>query len=166
MLIVEDGTGLETANCYVSEAELDAYALLRNVDLSGYSSTEKEAAIYISANDFIDSLHDFQGELISASQGMKLYTDVATFDIASKNIKSANSAAAILQLQGLLFVVTSTTDKDGEIKSQQDKLDVMETKTEYVEGTAISGGTYDTIVIDRLLRPYLSYGGTARLVVT
>jgi len=165
-LIPADGTGLVSANCYLSEAELDSYALLRNIDLSSYSTTDKEAAIYISANDFIDALHDFRGVKVDADQGMKLYTDIVTFDIASKDIKNANACTAILQLQGLLFVQTSTDDKDGEVKSQMDKLDVLETKTEYVEGTAISGGTYDTTVADKLLRPYLAFGGGPRLVVT
>lgn len=165
-LIVEDGTGLATANCYISEAELDAYASIRNIDLSSYSTAEKEAAIFISANDFIDAMHTFAGEKIDEAQGMKLYTDLATFDIASKDIKNCNACTAILQLQGLLFVETSTADKDGEVKSQMDKLDVLETKTEFVEGTAITGGTYDTTVADKLLQPYLGYGGAPRLVVT
>jgi len=165
-LIPADGSGESTSNCYISEAELDAYALLRNTDLSSYTTEQKEAAIYISANDFIDALNNFAGNKISDTQGMKLFTDVATFDIANKDIKNANSSAAILQLQGKLFVETSVEDKNGEVKSQQDKLDVLETKTEYVENTAIVGGTYDTIVIDRLLRPYLAFGETSRLVVT
>ena len=42
-LTVEDGTGLAAANCYISEAEIDAYALLRNIDLSAYSTAQKEA---------------------------------------------------------------------------------------------------------------------------
>ena len=165
-LIVETGAGLATANCYIDEAELDAYALLRNIDLTAYTTEQKESAIFISANDFIDAMHCFKGDKIDSAQGMKLYTDVVTFDIASKDIKNVNASTAILQLQGLLFVQTSTGDKDGEVKSQMDKLDVLETKTEYVEGTAISGGTYATTIADRLLQPYLSFGGTPRLRVT
>ena len=165
-LIPATGAGEPTANCYISEAELDAYALLRNVDLTAYTTAQKEAAIFISANDFIDAMHEFAGEKIDDSQGMALYTDVVTFDIASKDIKNANACTAILQLQGLLFVQTSVADKDGEIKSQQDKLDVLETRTEYVEGTAITGGTFDTTIADRLLCPYLATGCGPKLMVT
>ena len=143
----------------------DSYSLLRDEDLSGYSTAQKEAAIFIAANDWIDGRHCFKGEKIDASQGMALYTDVVTFDLASKDIKNANANTAILQLKGLLFVQSSIADKDGEIKSQQDKLDVLETKTEFVEGTAIAGGTYDTSVADNLLKQYTCYGGGVKLLV-
>jgi hypothetical protein len=157
-LIVEDGTGLPGSNCYISEAELDAYALLRNIDLAAYTTAQKEAAIFISANDFIDAMHEFKGDKIDAGQGMALYTDLVTFDAASKDIKNVNACTAILQLQGKLFVETSVDDKYGDIKSQMDKLDVLETKTEYAEGTAITGGTFDTTIADKLLKPYLAAG--------
>ena len=165
-LIPADGSGESTANCYISEAELDAHALMFNIDLSAYATEKKQASILKSANYFIDAKHKIAGVKISSTQGMKFYTSLATFDIASKDVKTVNSMTAILDLQGRLFVVTSVADKDGQVKSQMDKLDVLETKTEFVEGTAISGGTYDTSIADDLLRPYLAFGGTSRLVVT
>jgi hypothetical protein len=165
-LIQADGTGLATANCYISEAELDAYALMFNIDLSAYTTEQKQASILKSANYFIDAKHCIAGVKISSTQGMKFYTDIATFDIASKDVKTVNSITAILDLQGKLFVETSVEDKNGEIKSQMDKLDVLETKTEFVEGTAIVGGTYDTQIADDLLRPYLAFGGGISLVNT
>lgn len=166
-LIPADGSGLASANCYIDEAELDAYALLRNIDLSAYSTAQKEAAIYISANDFIDAMHCFKGAKIDASQGMALYTDEVTFDLASKDIKNVNAMTAVLQLQGKLFIETSVDDKYGDIKSQQDKLDVLETKVEYSEGTAKSGATLDTYVADGLLKKYLTVGsGSPRLIPT
>lgn len=163
-LIVEDGTGIANANCYISELELDAYALLRNEDLSSYTTAQKEAAIFIAANDWIDGRHEFKGAKVNDTQGMKLYTDVVTFDLASKDIKNANANTAILQLKGLLFVQVSIADKDGAIKSQQDKLDVLETKTEFLEGTAIAGGTYSTTIADNLIKQYTLSGGSIKLL--
>ena len=158
-LIPEDGTGLATANCYIDESELDAYALLFNIDLSTYVTAQKEASILKSANYYID-LNRIAGVKINESQGMAFYTDVATFAIASKDVKTVNCITAILDLDGKLFVETSVDDKYGDIKSSMRKLSKLEKKTEYMEGTAISGGTYDTSIADKLLKPYLAAAGS------
>lgn len=156
-LVPEDGTGLASANCYISEVELDSYALLRNEDLSSYSTAQKEAAIYIAANDWMDALHEFKGDKVSDDQGMKLYTDEVTFADASKDIKAVNANTAILHLKGFLFVDPATQDANGEVKRQKDKLDVLECETEYTEGTKVYT-TYSTPIADKLLRPYLKLG--------
>lgn len=152
----EDGTGLATANVYADLSDLESHALLRGEDISGYSDTQKEAALYISANDWIDTMHNFKGSKVSDDQGMKLYTDEVTFDDASKDIVAANCNTAILHLKGKLFVDPSVQDVSGDIKRTKSKLDVLEKEVEYTEGTQVID-TYDTPIADRLLRPYLSY---------
>lgn len=53
-LVVEDGTGLANAVCYMSVAEADAYhAARRNLAWSAVSKTEREAAL-VRASDYID----------------------------------------------------------------------------------------------------------------
>jgi hypothetical protein len=62
-LIVEDGTGLSTANAYIDVAFADAYHSLRcNEGWQGVVST-KEAAI-IKATEYIDRHYDFKGDRV------------------------------------------------------------------------------------------------------
>jgi hypothetical protein len=149
----------EIANTYADEIDLDSYADLRNIDLSIYSTAQKEAALYIAANDYIDGMHDFIGVKLEDEQVMKLYTDLVTYDDASKDIISVNCEAAILQLKGALFVEQTAAVALGQIKSTTSKLDVLEKSVEYVEGTARTTGTINTSRLERILRPYLAFGG-------
>ena len=157
-LTKETGIGLTGANCYCDLDDLNDAAELLGEDLTAYDDEQKKSAIYVAANKFIDRKHDFKGEPVQPTQGMKLYTDLVTFDDASKYIIQANCEAAILHLMGRLFVDPSEQNANGEIKRTKDKLDVLEEEREYVENTAIAGGVYDTTSIDELLRPYLATG--------
>ena len=158
-LIKETGEGLATANVYADELDLDSHADLRNIDLSIYSTAQKEAALYVAANDYIDGMHDFMGDKVNSSQGMKLYTDLIEYADASKDIINVNCEAAILQLKGALFVEQTAAVALGQIKSTTSKLDVLEKSVEYVEGTARTTGTINTSRLERMLRPYLALGG-------
>ena len=162
-LIKEDGTGLPEANCYADLTDFDSYADLRNIDVSSYNDAQKEGALYIAANDFIDGMHTFKGNPLSDNQGMKLYTSAVSYDDASKDIISVNCETALMQLQGALFVEVTSASALGDIKSTSSKLDVLEKSTEYVEGTAISSGTINTTRAEAKLRPYLSFGNGAIL---
>ncbi|CAH9015383.1 head completion adaptor [Vibrio phage 137E35-1] len=160
MLIVEDGTGKVDAQAYIDASYLDGYAALRGEDLTAYSEAQKEAAIYVSVNDFIDVFHTFNGTKLNADQGLSLPTDkVVLTDVAThRDIQEANANAAILQLKSSLFVDTTAADTNGSIKSASSKVDVIEESTEYFEGTERTV-KYNTPIVDRLLRPYIGGGG-------
>ena len=70
MIVVEDGTGLSNAQCYVSVAYLDAWMTER-----GYTTTkteqQKEAALVISAKDWIDGQHDFANDKLVSNQSFQ-----------------------------------------------------------------------------------------------
>lgn len=71
-LIVEDGTGLEDAESYVSVADADTYHVNRNNETwSDYSTAEKEAALR-KATQYIDGRwgRRFVGEMLSMSQAL------------------------------------------------------------------------------------------------
>lgn len=162
MLVVEDGTGLINAQSYISATELQTYASLRGSDLSEYSETQLEAAIYIAANDFIDIFYSFKGDLVNPEQGLSLPTNEVDFSDTQtwRNIKEANANGAILSLMGSLLVDTTEESTSGKIKSESSKLDVLEDSVEYFEGTSLSS-KYPTPIIDRLLRPYTISGGVS-----
>jgi hypothetical protein len=161
-LVLEDGTGLETSNAYIDETYLDSYAALRAIDLSAYDTAAKEAAIITCTLDFIDVYYSFKGDILEDDQALSLPTDEVGIN---KDVQSACANGAILHLKGLLLVDESLSSQSGEVKSQQDKIDVLETRTEYIEGTS-NNYKRDTPIIDRLLSKYLGFGGTPRLVVT
>ncbi len=62
-LIVEDGTGLATANAYITEAFADGYHSERCNDGWAASQSQKEAAI-IRATEYIDREFCFRGSLV------------------------------------------------------------------------------------------------------
>ena len=68
-LIVEDGTGLPNSECYCSLADLVAYITRRNL-ADPSTDEEKEAAIIISAQDWIDGQHEFAGDRLVDGQAM------------------------------------------------------------------------------------------------
>lgn len=156
-LIKETGSGLETANVYADLTDFEGYCELTGEDVSGYTDEQKKSALYIAANKFIDRLHSFLGERINESQAMKLYTDLVTFEDASKDIILANIEAAILHLKGYLFVDASEQNAKGDVIAESSELDVLKESFTYSEGSSVTT-KYNTAVIDMLLKPYLTYG--------
>ena len=160
-LVLEDGAGLATANAYIDADELDAYAALRGIDLTAYDTAAKEAAIITCTIDFMGVYYCYKGDQLNDDQSLSLPTDLVGIN---KDIKNSCANGSVLQLKGLLLIDTSISSQLGDVKSQMDKLDVLETKTEYVEGSA-NNYKRDTPIIDRLLSKYLCLGGGPRLVV-
>ena len=159
-LIVEDGIGLVNSNAYIDVAYLDDYAALRGIVLTA-TVAEKEAAIITCTLDFMDVYYCYKGDKLNEDQALALPTDLVGIN---NDIQNSCANGSVLQLKGLLLIDTSTISQLGDVKSQMDKLDVLETKTEYVEGSANSYKR-DTPIIDRLLSKYLCLGGGPRLVV-
>lgn len=70
-LIVEDGTGLATAESYVSVSDADAYHVsFGNTDWAGYSTEQKEIALR-RATVYIDSNYTFAGEKYRLAQRLE-----------------------------------------------------------------------------------------------
>jgi len=68
-LVVEDGTGLATANAYISVAYADAYHLDRfNEGWAG--TTEKKESAILRATEYIDRVYLFQGSPINGDQAL------------------------------------------------------------------------------------------------
>lgn len=157
-IIKEDGTGLTGASVYADVADLDALATLRGVDVSGYSTAQKEVALYLVAQDYIDGQNTFDGIKVNEAQGMDAYTSVVTFALASADFVKANCIGALFQLQGVFFVNETAESAKGAIKAESSKLDALEDKVEYFENSGEGRVVINTGQIDDILLKYTSKG--------
>lgn len=134
---------------YATAAEYTAYANARGIPIQ---SGQLDHDIIKSA-DYIDTYYNFKGELVDPAQPMKLPTDQVTI----ANIKKAALKAIEMQQAGLLTLDLASV-APGQVKRVMEKVDVLETETEYVEG---SQQTFKRKApeLDMLLRPF-TVGGT------
>ena len=153
MFIVEDGTGLADATAYIEVAYLEEYAAHIGYDLSSLTGPEKQAMISRVSMTYIDIKYDFKGDPLNADQGLALPTTEVTIN---DKIRRAVADACIVDAKGDLF---NTDEADGKIKRTKDKLDVLETEIEYQVSTSTPKQYGDTLVTDKLLKPYTSSGG-------
>ena len=70
MFIVEDGTGLQNANAYVSVEEFKDYWNMRNIDLAQKTDAEIEACIII-ATQYIDKTFKYIGSKSTNEQSLQ-----------------------------------------------------------------------------------------------
>lgn len=160
-LVVEDGTGLNNSNGYISVAEYKAYADERGIDYASFSDSEIEQSIVVASSDFLEAYYNFKGDILQEDQALKLPTDIV--EINAK-VKKSTCIATNLNLDGLLMIVTTADTQKGDIKRLKEKVDVVESEVEYREGSQQTAKV-STPVIDRLLSPYLAngYGGITGL---
>lgn len=150
-IVVEDGTGLSNAQCYCDVAYLDAWMLER-----GYTTTattpQKEAALVVSAKDWIDGQYEFANEKLVSTQALEFPRTVFGFP---EDIKRANANAAYLHLNGALLVDTTTISVTGVVESESKSVGPLSKSVKYKSGTA---QIYERILpkqLTNLLTPYL-----------
>lgn len=142
---------------YAELSDLELYFTNRGIDGSAYTDTQKNAALYVATNDYIDIKYDFKGAPIDAAQPNELPTDLVS---VNAKVVQATCEAAYLSLQGKLF--NSAVDPLGAIKSKETskELDVLK-KSESVE--YFNSGSQQYLIthpqIDALLAPYLATSG-------
>jgi hypothetical protein len=108
-IIVEDGSGVEDANSYVSVEDVRTYATQRGVTLP--SDDDELAALVIKAADFIESFAcDFQGAKTDCEQAMqwpRTGVVVCCNEIASnvipKELKKAQCASVLAANEGIVL---------------------------------------------------------------
>lgn len=162
-LVVEDGTGLATAESYISVADAATYltAAYGTAPASWTAATTatKEAALRAAAR-WIDARYSWPGQCLVLDPAQALAWPRAgaidregrTVDAASvpQRIKDSTCEAAILHLAGTL--VTTSRDRGGMVK----RVKVGELEKEYADG-APGGRTYPWI--DQLLAGLALFGG-------
>ena len=123
-----------------------------------WTDSQKNAALYIGANDYIDVKYEFKGLIEDDGQLLELPTDeVAVTD----KVKRANCEAALLQLNGKLFNTELDINGAIKVKSTKEKLDVLEEESE-IEYFNSGNQTYliDHPQINALLKDYLATGNS------
>lgn len=104
-LIVENGTGMDDAESYVSVADLDAYAAARGWVMTSYTETGKEVALRLAAQ-WIDTWRRYKGTRLTAAQALEFprlgLVDWSGFEIAGvpKRVKDAAAELAYRSLSG------------------------------------------------------------------
>ncbi len=131
-LIIEDGSQVNNANSFVTDAEYKAYADLRGLNVAS-TQPEREAHL-VAAIDYLQSLEgNIQGVRTSSSQpllfprsGVVLYGFIAASDNIPQELKNAQMEAAVYATSGSLLINSSNNN----IKSEQ--LDSL--RVEYFPG--------------------------------
>ena len=155
---VETGTGVTGANSYATVAELDDHAALFGDELSAYDQAQKEAALVKASIFYIDSF-TFSGDKLNSEQGLKLpTTDVSL----NADIKRAALSAAVLQLQGRLFVDPQDVGQS-KVVSESSSVGSLSDSVTYSE-TAQYTTKYPTTNLDRLVRAYAVGSGLGSVV--
>jgi hypothetical protein len=144
-LIVEDGTGMDTAQSAVSAAQLRAWAELRGITVPSNDpagDTLIEQAL-VDAMDYLQVDICYRGELVNENQGIPfprkcfVYENGSTLgdSVVPNNFKTAQIRLALEVLKGTVLMPTlSGNASDYVIK---DKVGPIE--TEYADPTKFSG---------------------------
>lgn len=152
-LVVEDGTGLSTAESYISTADADTYiAAYKGADATwdGATTSAKEIAAR-QATQYIDGYYKWQGEVYSAVQELDwprnyVYEENGIM-ISGIPVKLKNATAEMMFL-----IVNGTTIIENTTKSSdtiREKVDVIE--VEYAPGASIQPSFP---IVSRLLSGY------------
>lgn len=159
-LIVEDGTGLSTAESYVSVAEADAYLAKFGLPDAWNLSTEeqkeqalRQATRYVDARfhgrwkgwrSVDDQALDWPRSDVSDSDGFLIDSDEIPTLLKSATIELANRARSATLMPDI--------DEPGTIKSTRVRVGPIEDETVYVGGKS---QTKKFVLVDNLLKDYV-----------
>lgn len=147
--VVEDNSGLENANAYISVEFLQEYAASIGVDLSASTEEELQAIITDVTYNFIDTKYSPCDEPLNPDQALQWPTKS---QLINDKFRRAVAEACVMGSQDQLFV---TQDVNGKIKRTKDKLDVLETEVEYQDYANMSQSSYNkTPQIDKLMESF------------
>lgn len=144
--VVQDLTGLSTANSMASVAEFDAYCLDRGIDTTGFANdTAKEVAL-VKGCDYLKTVYyeSWSGELLVETQSTPFPRVVDTVTIFPTDIKYANIELALKANGGDLL-----SDVGQRVISEQ----VSSIKVTYSE---YSDEQTNYTAVYSLVKPYLS----------
>lgn len=156
-IIVEDGTGLSTAQTYVDVAYFTAWANERGLFDVSWTDAIIEPALVIAAKDWIDGEHEFAGDQVTTTQALDFPRD--EWDGVPVDIKQANAYAGYLQLKGLLQVDLAGISTAGQVESESKSVGTLKKSTTYARNTAQIYSRVLPKQLNNLLKPYLAIDG-------
>lgn len=150
-LIPEDGSGLSNANSYQSMQSVKDYwsqgGSFGIIDIAAnYTDPQIEAAM-ITATRYMERQYSYKGSIVTTSspyQALAWPRDSVVddegraidSDIVPGQVEEAHSEYTYIQLtNSAVGGVQPSPSREGLIKRQMDKIDVLETEVEYESGT-------------------------------
>jgi hypothetical protein len=122
-LVVEDGTGLETSNSYVSLEEFQDYWELRNDATVAALSDEDATAALVKAAQFLDYTYRWVGDRYSALQAMS-WPRVVFFDRDARAMyanvipQRLKDAQCELARESAVNGLTAVLDRGGRVQNE------------------------------------------------
>ena len=165
-LVVEDGTGVEDADAYVTVAEFEAYWSARGVSFT--TSNEQHEAAIVLATQYVDGVNNWKGFGADPDQfldwprvGMvNKKGRVIPSDEIPRELKSAVCEYAKRQLAADLRPDVEDT---GTVKRVKTKVDVIETETEYQDNTGGYFGVKAYPTADAYVEAFINHGRLGRV---
>ncbi|MBY0356210.1 MAG: hypothetical protein K2Q12_10865 [Rickettsiales bacterium] len=160
-LVVEDGTGINNANAYVSVAEADAYFTARNITSWVTRNTPDKEKGILYATSFLDSQFYWYGHIKRSEQALG-WPRILVYDTEGRSLNSGavpqrvKDAACELALEALDKPLSPSLARGGAIKRQR----VSSLEIEYFE-KASSDRTFP--IVRQILRGLYKDSPTAEL---
>ena len=161
IFIVEDGTVVAGANAYCTVQFYKDYWDNKGVTV-GETDEQIQAAI-VTVTQYIDGNNKWKGCIVDSDQTLA-WPRYGVVDNEGRNIASdivpldVQYATSEYASRELITDIQPDVDELGTIKSEMSKLDVMEEKTEYQDGTGGYFGIKQYPMADNYLVPYITGG--------
>lgn len=157
-LIVEDGTGLSTAESYIPIADADIYiAAYKGANTTWDDATDgaKEIAAR-QASQYLDGAYNWKGEIYSSGQALDwprnyIYNDRGLMEVGIPT-KLEQATAEVMYL--IITGVTITENVDRSKQTKREKVDVIE--VEYESGASQQPSFPE---VNRLLSEFVKSSG-------
>lgn len=160
--VVEDGTGLSTANSYAAVADADAYHVLyNNTAWAALSSAAKQAAL-LYATAFIDANYTFGGYLLNQEQSLS-FPRSSLYDADRRLMtgvpqKLKNAVFELALVHATTENINETFERGGGVQSER----VGPVAVSYFE-SASAGVSYP--FLDKLLASLAIQGSTGMVPI-
>lgn len=160
-LIIEDGTGLDNSESYVSVADATTYHTnFGNDDWANLDATTQEIYLRKATRD-LDAIYgkSYLSTMLTTTQALlwprKTYTNFFGVSVSGVPVVLKNAVAEMALLNATVDVL-GPTDGTGNLKQDIVKIDVIETRKEFFAPTDSMKPKMRKIVImmNQLLKPY------------
>lgn len=164
-LIVEDGSGLSTAESYVSVAAAETYlGLVGDTTFAAKTTAEKEAALR-KATQYIDGHYEFKGLKVKREQALQWprvgVTDESGFEWDSNAVpEKLKQAAAEAALKSISEDINPDVTRPGALLSEQ--VGAGQGAVTYAATYAGASQVKQYTKVDQLLRDFVDSGHRVR----
>lgn len=163
-LIVEDGTGLTTANAYCSVEYASAYFSLRGMQRWSEATEEAQEAAIVQATDYIDIRWGYMLVSTKATDLQSLeFPRKVWLGVVPEGIKKACAEYAVRALDGPLMPDLSRDESGLQVLETDEKVGPIQEKKKFASGSVgIGYQMYPSA--DAYMRPFLGANALGRVI--